>query len=50
MRSVDYISCITCRKRSDVYFAHGAIQVYPCKKCCRLLGIIKRLIAKIRGK
>jgi hypothetical protein len=47
MRAVSYVTCRLCGKYVEVYFAHGAIQVYPCRECCSFRGIIKRLIMKI---
>jgi ribosome-binding protein aMBF1 (putative translation factor) len=46
MRAVSYISCKLCGKKVDVHFAHGAIEVYPCKKCCSIRAIVKRTVTK----
>jgi hypothetical protein len=49
-RTVDYVRCRTCGIVAYVQFAHGAIEVNPCRKCCTVRGMIKRLIVKMRGK
>jgi hypothetical protein len=33
MRTVEYVACMKCNKKVDVYFAHGAILVSSCKTC-----------------
>ena len=51
MRSVSYIKCKKCGRQVDVHFAHGAIEVFACKKCFNVkwryrLSFIKRVVAK----
>jgi hypothetical protein len=53
LRAVDYIRCKVCNKQVDVYFAHGAIQVYACIYCYKSVGrlgkVWNKLMIKIRG-
>jgi hypothetical protein len=50
MRTVNYIGCRRCNRNVEVYFAHGAIQVYSCSHCYRKLGRFEKLWRKLMKK